>query len=438
MVAASIKTAIANAGEENPINASGSAKILLILPYPPNPLRPRSASVLNDLCSFAKVDLIYLDHGEKARLPSDVNIQSVTVLPNGQISRLFRLATGCLRGRPFSYQYYHSASLVSHLRFRDLSDYSAIYIEKISLNELPIDHPNVVFDVVDCCTQQVRQCASKWPGPRRFLYKLDSFVIGEYEARLCNRATKVICTAEREAEGLRSIGVLRPILVLPHASNAVEFKRRTVREQRKKVLSFHGKLSYVANRLALMKISRVLIPNLDAESYEVQVAGAGAEKLKALHPRIKFVGFVEDIVGHLRSADLSIFPIEISAGLSNKILESLAAGVPAIATPQVAAGLPDISNLLERGIFVREISDFRETIHSYFRIPIEGRQKISDECVNYVESLQVPERRRALLRNYILSDALSPEKAQSSILSGASHDATAAKAHSRAQTSPAR
>jgi glycosyltransferase involved in cell wall biosynthesis len=378
-------------------------RILVILPYPPNPLRPRTASMLNDLSTFAEIDLIYLDHGERAKLPSDVNIRNVVVIPNRQAGRLFRLATGCLRGKPFVYQFYHSRALIRHLKSLDLSAYSAVYVERLPLHELPISHPNVIFDPVDCCTQQVRQCASRWPGPRRFLYKLDSLWIAKYEAKLCNRATKLICTAEREAEGFKSIGVLRPILVVLHASNAVEFMEHKIVDRPKKVLSFHGKLSYVANRLALRKISQAILPKLDSNRYEVLVAGAGSEKLRNRHLGIRFVGFVDDIVTYLRSVDLSIFPIEISAGVSNKVLESLAAGVPSIITPQIAAGLPEGDRLLERGIFVREIREFGGAIHNYFRIPLVDRQRISNECIDYASNLQSPARRRILLRGYILN-----------------------------------
>jgi glycosyltransferase involved in cell wall biosynthesis len=389
------------------IAPSSVPKLLVILPYPPNPLRPRTCSMLNDLATFGEIDLVYLDHGERSQIPPDINIRHVTVISNGLASRLFRLAAGCLRGKPFTYQYYNSFSLIRHLRSLDLSAYSAIYVERIPLHELPINHPCVIFDAVDCYTQQVQQCASHWPGLRRFLYKWDSLVIAKYEADVCNRATKLICTAQREAEGFRSIGVLKPILVLVHASNALEFEKRTLREEGKKVLSFHGKLTYVANRLALKRISQLIVPNLDANEYQVRVAGTGSERLIAEHPRLKFYGFVDDIIAHLGSADLSIFPIEISAGLSNKVLESLAAGVPAVITPQVSAGLPETDNLLERGIFVREVSEFSEAIQEYFRIPLSDRQEFRRECIDYVRNLQRPEPRRALLRDYIFPAAIT-------------------------------
>ena len=124
-------------------------RILVILAYPPNLLRPRTVSMLKDLSTFAEIDLIYLDHGDRARLPSDVNIHRVTVIPNGKMSRLFRLATGRLSGKPFIYQFYHSWALIRHLKSLDLSAYSAVYVERLPLHELPINHPNVIFDPVD-------------------------------------------------------------------------------------------------------------------------------------------------------------------------------------------------------------------------------------------------------------------------------------------------
>lgn len=384
-------------------NASGASKILVILPYSPNPLRPRTICLLEDLSTFAEIDLVYLDHGEHVPLSSSIRARSVLAIPNRLSSRLVRLAIGRLCGKPFAYQYYHSRTLARHIASLDLSAYGAIFVQRIPIHELRIRHPNVVYDIEDCRARQVDYCA-QLPGLLGFLYRLDSIGIAKYEATICNHAARVLCN-HRELEALRSIGVTAPIQVVVHATNAVGFKTRKIEDHSKRILSFHGKLSYVANKLALSEISNIILPNLDANRYEVQVAGVGAEKLRLSHPQISFRGFVEDITAYLRSVDLSIFPMQISVGVSNKLLESLAAGVPAIVTPQVAGGLPEGDGLQERGIFVREIKGFPDAIESYFQIPLSERQVISDECVAYAQTVHNTERRRKILRECVFQES---------------------------------
>jgi glycosyltransferase involved in cell wall biosynthesis len=55
---------------------------------------------------------------------------------------------------------------------------------------------------------------------------------------------------------------------------------------------------------------------------------------------VEVTGYVPDIRTHLSPALLSIAPLAIARGVQNKILEAMAAGVPVLTTPQVAAGLP--------------------------------------------------------------------------------------------------
>ena len=378
-------------------------RILAILPYPPNPLRPRTVSMISDLSSFAEIDLIYLDHGEILKLPSDARIRTIRVVPNKAISRLLRIALGCVQGKPISYQYYFSRELAQHLESYDLSEYAAIFVERIPLNELDLDHPNVILDIADCNSYQVRQCADLWPGLRRYLYKFDALRIQKYEANLCNRATKLMCTADRELQGFRSIGVKIPIAAVTHASNAVPRKRVKPRRGGKKLLTFHGKLSYIANQLALARISNEIVTGLNAAEYDVVVAGAGGDKLSRAFPNIRFLGYVDDISEFLGSGDLGVFPVEISAGLSNKVIECLATGVPVVVTPQLAAGLPDSDELLKTGIIVSEVGGFCDAIQSHFELPEELRDKIGDQCVEYVRRIQQPERRRNFIRDFVFS-----------------------------------
>lgn len=385
-------------------NGSGASKILVILPYSPNPLRPRTVCLLEDLSTFAEIDLVYLDHGEQGPLSSTIHAKTVVAIPNRLSSRLVRLAIGRLCGKPFAYQFYHSRKLARHLASLDLSVYDAIFVQRIPIHELPIRHPYVVYDIEDCRARAVNYCASQLPGLLGLLYRLDSIGIAKYEARLCNHAAMVLCN-HRELEALRSIGVTAPIQVVVHATNAVGFKTRKIEDHSKRILSFHGKLSYVANKLALSEINNTILPKLDSNRYEVQVAGVGAEKLRLSHPQINFRGFVEDITEYLKSVDLSIFPMQISVGVSNKLLESLATGVPAVVTPQVAGGLPEGDVLRERGVFVREIEKFPEAIESYFRMSLSERQEISDECIAYAQGLHNTERRRKILRDCVFQES---------------------------------
>jgi glycosyltransferase involved in cell wall biosynthesis len=51
------------------------------------------------------------------------------------------------------------------------------------------------------------------------------------------------------------------------------------------------------------------------------------------------MGFVEDLNASLNRAAVFVAPLRYCAGLQNKVLEAMAAGVPVVATPCVNEGL---------------------------------------------------------------------------------------------------
>lgn len=377
------------------------ASILAIIPYPPNRLRPRTLSMLADLASFANLDLLYLDDGDSFAVPEEVRFSNVRSFPNRIWQRLPRVAAGCVLGKPIVYQYYNSRHLIQYLRRQDLSIYHAVYVERIPLQDLEIRHPRLVLDMQDCYSLLVPQLAANSRGLKKWGFKLDSLCVRGYERRACNLAARVLCTAEREARGLKSIGITTPIDVIVHCGPSVQPSRRTVTERTRRVLSFHGKLTYSPNVAALEVLRRQIFQKLDPTHYEVVIAGAGADRVQRRYPEFRFIGYVDDIVSHLRSTDLSVLPLDMNAGISNKALESLAAGIPIISTAQVAAGLPGSVEIFDRGIFVRRPDEFPEAIESYFAMSLADKQDIADNCVAYVENLYSSAHRRAYLRDCV-------------------------------------
>jgi polysaccharide biosynthesis protein PslH len=54
---------------------------------------------------------------------------------------------------------------------------------------------------------------------------------------------------------------------------------------------------------------------------------------------VEVTGSVPDVRPHVRGAALTIAPLKIARGTQNKILESLAMGVPVVASSQAAGGV---------------------------------------------------------------------------------------------------
>ncbi len=76
----------------------------------------------------------------------------------------------------------------------------------------------------------------------------------------------------------------------------------------------------------------------------VVVGGGAPADITALPGRdasVVVTGRVEHVQPHLWSAAVSVAPLQVARGVQNKVLEALAAGLPAVVTPAVFDGLPD-------------------------------------------------------------------------------------------------
>jgi glycosyltransferase involved in cell wall biosynthesis len=97
------------------------------------------------------------------------------------------------------------------------------------------------------------------------------------------------------------------------------------------------------------------------EARFVIVGSRPAKKVRDLAraPGVEVTGYVPDIRTHLSAALVSIAPLAIARGVQNKILEAMAAGVPVLTTPQVAAGLPAGA---EKLVFTAERTEFSRVL----------------------------------------------------------------------------
>jgi glycosyltransferase involved in cell wall biosynthesis len=221
-------------------------------------------------------------------------------------------------------------------------------------------------------------------GYQSLLYRLDSILTPRHESASCAGSDVVIVTAEREAIHLRAMGVTRPVLPFLHGSPTT-VPPRAIQQRDRLVISFHGKLSYKPNEIALSLLNNRIAPRLDPARYSFRILGQCPKVFPAKFPALTFTGYVECMHTALSDSDLSVFPLTISVGFPNKALESLAIGVPFIVTPGVIEGLPPMPELLEHGVYVREVDEFPAEIERFSRLSLDERQSISNNCRSYVE-----------------------------------------------------
>jgi len=109
---------------------------------------------------------------------------------------------------------------------------------------------------------------------------------------------------------------------------------------------FCGVMNYAPNVDAVSWFARNVWPRIRVSRPNARflIVGAnpvsGVRRLAQDEPGIVVTGSVPDVRPYLWNAAVSVAPIKIARGIQNKVLEAIAAGLPAVITPQVLDGLP--------------------------------------------------------------------------------------------------
>lgn len=218
-------------------------------------------------------------------------------------------------------------------------------------------HP-AAWDMGDCTSRYyARQARAEGRPSRRLWYRLQAACYRRLEQRLLRHELSVFVASASEAA---ACGPRRPswksrLEVLPHGVDEVAPAVEGAGPPR---LAFTGTLGYPPNADAVLHLCRDIVPRVAREHPDLCVdvvgAGASADLTSAGQAlgRVHFHGFVPDVFDVLRRATVFVCPMRLGTGVKVKLLEAMACGLPAVATPVAVEGLPEARdgwNLLVAG-----------------------------------------------------------------------------------------
>jgi GT2 family glycosyltransferase/glycosyltransferase involved in cell wall biosynthesis len=210
-----------------------------------------------------------------------------------------------------------------------------------------------VFDTEALTFQRLERLAALLPpGKQRTDVRAEGAKTKEAELRAIDDADLVFVVSEDEARFIAEFSPGKPTFVLPGIVDAVPEPAGF--DERKGLLFFGGFLAGAAspNVDSLGYLIREVLPLFWETHPDVGLTVVGADmsdSVRALEgPRVRIVGYVEDPAGWLSRARLHVNPMRFGAGLKQKFLDSLGAGLPFVTTSVGAEGFPlgDVGSLL--------------------------------------------------------------------------------------------
>jgi glycosyltransferase involved in cell wall biosynthesis len=142
---------------------------------------------------------------------------------------------------------------------------------------------------------------------------------------------------------------------------------------------FVGNMRTLQNQDSVMYFISEIFPLIKKEVIDASFHIIGAEPPQFIRnmddgKNILVSGFVDSVENEIKNAAVAVAPLRIAAGIQNKVLISMACGVPVVLTPLIASAIPelesgencliadDYKNIAEAVVLLMKDGDHRNTI----------------------------------------------------------------------------
>jgi glycosyltransferase involved in cell wall biosynthesis len=264
----------------------------------------------------------------------------------------------------YSWQPAGAGELDTLLR-KDRSPFDVVHVEHLrgvryalrALRTAPQNVP-IVWDSVDCISLLFRQASRESNSlAGRLMTRLELGRTETYEGLVSSQFARVLVTSAKDRAALARLranidtgyrGMVPAddsrLEVLPNGVDLSYFQPIPFEDRVDNSLIVSGKMSYHANVSMVLHLVNEIMPRIWAQRPEVRLVIVGKDPVREIvtlaeHPKITVMGFVPDIRPFIQKAAIAVAPLVYGVGIQNKVLESLACGVPTITTSQAADAL---------------------------------------------------------------------------------------------------
>jgi sugar transferase (PEP-CTERM/EpsH1 system associated) len=327
-------------------------KILFLthrLPFPPNHgAKIRPFHLIKHLGRRHEVTVASLIRSaEEARASAKLRIHCSSILAarTGELRSWWFAAARVPTRTPLSIGYFHSPRLAALLRTelaRHRYDLIWVHCSSVARYLAAVSGITKVLDFCDMDSQKWLAYAAARRFPLSMGYRLEGRRLERTEGELLRRFDLCTCSTPAELETLRSHGAATPIDWFPNGVDSDYFAPADTYNS--DTICFVGNMAYFPNQQSVLRFCADVLPALRAHRPGIRFLIVGSDPSRAIRrladgSAVVVTGSVADVRPYVRSAALSVAPLQIARGTLNKVLESLAMGVPVVASPAAMNGI---------------------------------------------------------------------------------------------------
>jgi len=335
------------------------------LPYPPKGgALQRSHHLLRQMAGRHEVHLVALSQRAILRSHEDIAAAVDALNPLVASLRWFPIPTDGSRGRwaalvaatffrgdPYDATWLSSRAMDSHVRRLSGHDFDLVHVDTLGLwpyrremDAIPtaLNHHNIESHLMG------RRAEAEPNILKRLYFAREAAKLRRWERAICPRAAMNLTVSALDAERLRSSVVDAAVRVVPNGVDTAYFAPPS-NPSNGRGLVFVGGLDWYPNRDAATYFLREVWPRVQRDDPNTTVSFIGRDPPPELtghpDPRVRALGFVDDIRPIVEGAAVFICPMREGGGTRLKVLDALAMGKPLVSTAMGVEGINVIDDV---------------------------------------------------------------------------------------------
>lgn len=266
-------------------------------------------------------------------------VEVETFRPRGRLRALPRL----LGSQPLTLGVFGSDALAACVD-RRVGEVDLAFAYSSSMGAFLLHHelPRLMY-FAELDSDKWRQYAGSTGLPMRWIYAREARTLLAFERELARSVdASLVCTPLEREVFRRWIPDVDPAIVRMGVDVA-RFHPQPERAEPDHVV-FVGVMNYWPNVEGCLWFCEAVLPRLRELRPDVRFSIVGAHPTKAIRalgslPGVTVTGWVEDPVDWFARASVAVAPLRIARGIQNKVLESLAMGLPVVGTTCATQGI---------------------------------------------------------------------------------------------------
>jgi sugar transferase (PEP-CTERM/EpsH1 system associated) len=316
-------------------------------PFPPiGGYRMRVYYTLRHLLRSHEVTLYALDSqvklNEGSRRPDLPGLQQ-KIFSMGKAAYAWNGVRGLFSGLPLQVKLYECTDFIQALDAEVRAGaYDLLFVHLVRMAEYvrPYHHLPRVLDMADSIYLHYARMREIWWSPRWLGARVDRSRIQRYEAEAPRWFDSVLIHTQEDLEWVQQQSGTTNVAQSLMGVDTEEYAFQEGPYNPRRIV-YCGKLDYLPNTDAALYFANEIFPLVRREVPDAQFAVVGLnppQSVRALAriPGVEVLANVPDIRPEVSSAAVSVAPIRFGAGIQNKVLQSLAMGVPVVTTPLAA------------------------------------------------------------------------------------------------------